>query len=452
MNNNRDIEKIKHENLLKLIIEMAIPSALSMIIIIMYGITDTYFVSQIGVNEVAAVGISFSFMNVIQAFGLLYGHGSGNYISRMQGKKKYDESEKMSITGFYISLTTGLLILLFSILFFDNLVLFLGAKGELIFTTKSYLRILLLSTPFAISSLTLNNQLRLQGKPKVGALAMIVGAVINCIFDPIFIFGFNLGIKGAAYATFLGQIISFIVLVYYAKFKNDIQFNRKNFSIEKYICSELFMGGLPNFSREIFIAISIVVLNNTLSFYGKSYIAAFTIVSKLIQAGTYVMVGFGHGFQPICGINFGAGLNKRVIKAFKITLYISVSFVIVLGIIFICSSEFLISLFTLNREVISIGNNVLKLQSLTLPLVAYITISGMFLQNTHKFKMATIVTMSRQGIIYIPCIYFLNLFYGVYGVYFAQGLSDIITIFITVYFVRKNIHILSNNKEKYNCN
>lgn len=446
MENSKIVDRIIEDNLLKLVLEMAIPSAISMLIIILYGLTDTYFVSKLGINEIASVGISFSFMNLIQAFGLLYGHGSGNYISRMQGKKLKDESEKMSTLGFGIAFFTGMLILIFSFIFINDLINFLGAKNELITTTKSYLSILILSTPFAICSLTLNNQLRLQGKPKIGALALMFGAILNCIFDPIFIFLLNLGIKGAAYATFLGQFVSFIILIYYINYRNDIKIKYKKIEFSRNIFSELFMGGLPNFSREIFIVLSILILNNILSFYGKTYIAAFALVSKLIQSGTYIMVGVGHGFQPICGINYGAGFYKRVVKSFHLTLFVAIGFIIILEVFFILNSSFLIKLFTINREVVYIATEVLKIQSLTLPMIAYITISGMFLQNTHKFKMATILTTARQGTIFIPCIYFLNRFFGVRGVYFSQGLSDLITLIITFYFVRKNIKSISFEK------
>lgn len=440
---NQVVQKVTQGNLLKLILEMAIPSALSMLIVIVYGLTDTYFVSKIDVNAIAAVGISLSFMNVIQAFGLLFGHGSGNYISHMKGKNLQLESEKMAVTGFGIAFMVGLLIFIFCVANMDWLVVFLGAKNELISIAKEYLLILFIATPFAISSLTLNNQLRLQGKPKIGAVALMIGAILNCVLDPIFIFVFQLGVKGAAYATLCGQVVSFVLLLYYMQFKNDIKMKYQNISVNKEILSELFMGGLPNFSREIFIAISFVISNNILAFYGNTYVAAFALVAKLIQAGTYIMVGIGHGFQPICGMNYGAGLYQRVAKAFHITLWVSITFVCILGIFFIYKGQFAIKLFSDDIDVIDIATTALKIQAFTLPAIAYITIAGMFLQNTHQFKMATIITISRQGLIYIPCIYVLNFIWGIDGVYFSQVVADAITLFISVYFVRKNVKALT---------
>lgn len=436
---NQVVHKVTQGNLPKLILEMAIPSALSMLTVIIYGLTDTYFVSQIGINAIAAVGISLSFMNVIQAFGLLFGHGSGNYISRMKGEKKQLESEKMAVTGFVISFLVGLIILIFCVANIDWLVVFLGAKNELVDIAKEYLVILFMATPFAISSLTLNNQLRLQGKPKVGAIALMIGAVLNCVLDPILIFVFDLGVKGAAYATLCGEVASFVLLLYEIQTKNDIKMKYHNICLHKEILSELFMGGLPNFSREIFISISLVVSNNILILYGNSYVAAFALVAKLIQAGTYIMVGIGHGFQPICGMNYGAGLYQRVVKAFHITLLISIVFVCILGMFFIFQGQLAIKLFSDDVNVVDIAATVLKIQSFTLPAIAYITIAGMFLQNTHQFKMATIITVSRQGMVYIPCIYVLHFIWGIKGVYFAQALADMITLVLGIYLVRKNI-------------
>lgn len=443
---NQVMRKVTQGNLLKLILEMAIPSALSMLIVIVYGLTDTYFVSKIGVNAIAAVGISLSFMNVIQAFGLLFGHGSGNYISRMQGKSLQLASEKMAVTGFAMAFLAGLLIFLFCVANMDWLVVFLGAKNELIPIAEEYLYILCIAAPFAISSLTLNNQLRLQGKPKIGAVALMVGAILNCVLDPIFIFVFEWGVKGAGYATLCGQIVSFVFLLYYIQLKNDIKMKHQNISVNKEILSELFMGGLPNFSREIFIAISFAVANHIFAFYGNIYVAAFALVAKLIQAGTYIMVGIGHGFQPICGINYGAGLYERVVKAFHITLLVSIGFVCVLELFFIFQGQFAIELFSDDMGVIDIATTVLKIQAFTLPAIAYITIAGMFLQNTHQFKMATIITVSRQGLVYIPCICILHIVWGIKGVYFSQAITDVITLLFSVYLVRKNVKKLSENR------
>lgn len=437
------MHEVTQGNLLKVILKMAVPSALSMLIVILYGLTDTYFVSKIGVDAIAAVGISLSFMNVIQAFGLLFGHGSGNYISRMKGKNLQTEAEKMAVTGFGMAFLIGLLILFFCICNMDWLVSFLGAKHTLIPVAKEYLYILCIATPFAISSLTLNNQLRLQGKPQVGAVALMVGAILNCVLDPIFIFVCKWGVKGAAYATVCGQVVSFVLLLYQIQCKNDIKMKCKNIACSQEILSELFMGGLPNFSREIFISVSLVVSNHILSVYGNAYVAAFALVAKLIQAGTYIMVGIGHGFQPICGMNYGAGLYQRVVKAFHMTVLVSIGFVCILELFFIWQGDFAIGLFSNDTDVITIASMVLKIQALTLPAIAYITIAGMFLQNTHQFKRATIITISRQGIVYIPCIYLFHMMWGIGGVYVAQAVADVITVCISLYLVQKNIYGLT---------
>lgn len=264
MTNNIENKQGKFEELTKtpipkLILKMAIPSTMAMLIGIAYSLADTYFISKIDTISTASVGLAFSFMNVTQAFGLLYGHGSGNYMSRMESEKNRTESSKMAIDGLVISFLTGTIIMIFGELYLNELALFLGATNSLLSSTKEYLLILLIGTPFMISALTMNNQFRLQGNPSLGAAAIASGAVINCILDPIFIFYFNLGIKGAAYATIIGEIISFIILIVVSGMRENIKFNLKNFSINKRILSELYGGGVPNFTREIFIGISLML-------------------------------------------------------------------------------------------------------------------------------------------------------------------------------------------------
>ncbi|GAA0785725.1 MATE family efflux transporter [Hathewaya limosa] len=441
MNKNKKIskyEKLTETPVSKLVINMAIPSTLAMLIGIAYSLADTYFVSKIDTASTASVGLAFSFMSVIQAFGLLYGHGSGNYISRMEGEKNKKESSKMAIDGLIISFIVGAIILILGEIYIDKLVYFLGANKSLIPLTKEYLSILLIGAPFMISSLTINTQFRLQGNASLGAIGITMGAIINCILDPILIFSFNLKIKGAAYATIIGEIISFFILVFLSSKKENVKFSFKNFHINKNILKELFGGGLPNFTREIFIGVSLSLLNNRLKIYGKEYLAAFTIVNRLMLAGTYLMVGLGHGFQPVCVFNYGAKLYKRVEKALKFTLKSAIIFMIFISAIFIIKSDNLISFFTSDYNVITIGSMVLKIQSLSLPLIGYITISGMFLQNIHRFKEATLVTTLRQGFIYIPLILIIPKLFGLEGILWVQPVSDLIAFIIASILTTKN--------------
>ncbi|WP_040328916.1 MATE family efflux transporter [Clostridium ihumii] len=445
MRGNDKYLKFTKESIPKLIIQMAIPSTLAMFVGIAYSLVDTYFVSKISTDAMAAVGLAFSFISVIQALGLLFGHGSGNYISRMEGAKNRKESSKMAITGLIVSFFIGLVIMILGNAFVIDLVYFLGATKKLEFLTREYLQILLIGTPFMIASLTMNNQFRLQGNAGLGAIAIMLGAVSNCILDPIMIFGLDLGIKGAAYATIIGEIIGFLTLIIASRFKDSVRYNIKDFCVNKVIIRELFSGGIPNFLREIFIAFSLAILNNKLKAYGESYIASFTIVNRLILAGTYIMVGVGHGFQPICIFNYGANLYERVKKSLNFTLRFAVIFMVFIEVIFIVKSHGLIRIFRNDNSIINIGSKILKIQSFTLPLIGYTTISGMFLQGTHKFKEATIITTARQGFIYIPMIFILHYIFGLNGILYAQPVSDLITFIIAIVLVkRRNLELVKN--------
>lgn len=420
-----------------LVMKMAIPSALSMLVMIVYSTTDTYFVSKLGTDATAALGLALSFVNIVQALGLLFGHGSGNYISRMEGKDDRSESSRMASTGVLVAFSAGVLLAVISFLSIDWLTTFLGASKPLHALTKEYLQIVLFGSPFIIASLTINNQLRLQGKAAIGTIGIFAGAILNCILDPICIFVAGLGISGAAYATVIGQILGFILLLILSMRKDCVHYKLKDITFSKNILKELFTGGIPNFSREILIALSLIVLNNILKTYGEAYVASFSIVNKIIIAGTYLMVGVGHGFQPVCGINYGAGKNDRVKDSFKLTVKIALIMMIVISLVFILFSQQFIIIFSRTVSVIEVGSRILRVYALTLPLVGYITIAGMFLQNTHRFRAATLLTTARQGYVFIPVVFLLSVLFGGAGTLLAQPVSDIISFCFALLLIRK---------------
>ncbi len=201
----------------KVVIKMAIPTIISMLVTSLYNIADTYFVGQINTQSTAAVGIVFSLMFFIQAFGFFFGHGSGNYISRELGAQCHDNATRMASTGFFYSFLFGLLIMVGGLLFIRPLSLLLGSTPTILPYTEKYLKIILLGAPFLTSSLVLNNQMRLQGNAKYSMYGIVVGAILNVALDPLFIFVFKLGISGAAIATIIGQITSFLILFFMAR-------------------------------------------------------------------------------------------------------------------------------------------------------------------------------------------------------------------------------------------
>ena len=224
----------------KVVLTMAIPTIISMLVTSLYVIADTYFVGQINTQATAAVGIVYSLMFFVQAFGFFFGHGSGNYISRELGAKRRDNAVRMASNGFFFSFLLGLFVMALGLLFLEPLSVLLGSTPTILPYTEKYLGIVLLSAPFLTSSLTLNNQMRLQGNAAYAMYGIVVGVILNVALDPILIFGFDMGITGAAIATLVGQVVSFFILFYMARKGENIGIYFRNFIPSWLTLKEIF--------------------------------------------------------------------------------------------------------------------------------------------------------------------------------------------------------------------
>lgn len=437
-NNSKKLQDIKYEKLTtkpveRLVVEMAIPAMIGMVISAMYNITDTYFVGLVGNTlYTAAIGIVFPFMSVIQAVGFLYGHGSGNYISEKLGKKDRDSAERMAVQGFYSSFITGLLIMFLGLMFLRPLSYMLGAKTDMIDPVCRYLRIILFSTPAAVSSFTLNNQLRLQGSSKAGMMGLMVGVVANVVLNSIFILGCGMNLEGAGWATLIGQFLGMIALLRITWRNGNVPVNLKEIYFSKKLLFRIWLGGMPNFVRQGITSLAGILLNNLVSVYGENAVASFSIAYKVFAIGYAIVIGLGHGYQPICGFNYSAQKYDRVKKAFIFSVKISTIFLIISAILIYCFSFNLMKIFSSDIEVIMMGKKILAYQSVVMPLLGYYTLISMFLQNTGRFYKATLISAGRQGIFYIPLLIVMNIFFGISGLILTQPMADIISFIFSL--------------------
>ncbi len=437
MNNNENERDIKYHRLTeepveKLICKMSVQTTLAMLVTAIYSMADTFFVGKIDTASTAAVGIVFSAMSLIQALGYLYGHGSGNYMARMLGRKEETAASEMAATGLAVGFLTGILLMILGLVCLRPLTLFLGATAGIVNVTQSYLRIILYGAPFMIGALTLNNQYRLQGNAGLGTIGIMTGAVINCILDPILIFGFHMGLNGAGYATTIGQIIGFLVLLYLSRKKGNIEIHLKNCKVSLRLLKEMYGGGMPNLCRQGIASVAVALLNRAAGIYGEESIAAFTIVNRVAAISGALMIGFGHGFQPVCGFNFGAEKYERVKKALYFVVKVSTIYACLAAVLIEVAAPLLIQIFRNDREVILLGTKILRIQALSFPLLGWITMIGMFLQNTSQFKKATLITSARQGTVFFPLILLLPPLCGMNGIIAVQPIADVITFLVSL--------------------
>ena len=416
----------------RVIITMAIPTIISMLVTGLYNIADTFFVGKIDTQATAAVGVVFSLMFFVQAMGFFFGHGSGNYISRELGARRHENAVKMASTGFFSSFFFGLVILVLGEIFLTPLSLMLGSTATILPYTEDYMQVILLGAPFLTSSLTLNNQMRLQGNANFAMYGIVTGAILNVVLDPFFIFTCGLGVSGAAWATVVGQVVSFVILFFMARRGENIAIRFRNFSpsIQRY--KEIFYGGSPSMMRQGLACVATMSLNFAAGAYGDSAIAAMSIVSRIAMLSFAVVIGLGQGFQPVCGFCYGAGLYGRLKEAYKFTVTIGTFFLIVLAIIGWMISGTLIGVFRDDPEVIAIGIVALRWQLCVFPVNALILASNMLAQTCRKPWRANILAAARQGLFFIPLIFILPSYFGLLGVEMCQAVSDVLSFTLTV--------------------
>lgn len=408
-----------------LIARLAVPTIISMLITSFYNMADTYFVGKIGTSATAAVGVVFPLMSVIQALGFFFGHGSGNSVSRNLGAGKSEEAEKLASCGFYSAIVCGGVILLLGILFLNPLARILGSTDTILPYTKEYLRIILMGAPYMTAAMVLNNLLRFQGSAFYAMIGITSGAVLNIILDPVFIFGLNLGIAGAAWATILSQLIAFILLWIGMKKAGCIPVKLRNMKFLPQMISTIFGGGLPSLCRQGLASLATVALNLAAGPYGDAAIAAMSIVNRITFFAGATVIGFGQGFQPVCGFNYGAGNKKRVMEAFWFCVKTAAVVLTVLAVTGFVFSPQLVSIFRKSdMEVIKIGTVALRMQCVTLPLTGWIILNNMLFQTIGKTIPASILAAARQGIFFLPAVLILPLLFGITGIQAAQAVAD----------------------------
>lgn len=412
----------------KLVCKMALPTVISMLVSSFYNMVDTFYVGHLSTSATAAVGIVFSYMALIQAVSFLFGHGSGNFISRQLGQKNVKAASEMAATGFFSALITGFLLLAAGTAFINPIVRMLGATDTSFAETKIYLQLILLGTPYIMASFVLNNQMRLQGNAFFAMIGISAGAVLNIALDPLFIFVFHLGVAGAALATVLAQLVSFAILLANTGKNGGLVIKWRNFSPCIPYFTEILAGGLPSLCRQGIASVAAMYVNRAAGVYSDSAIAAMSVVSRITMFSGSALLGFGQGFQPVCGFNYGAGLYDRVKKAFWFCAKASIVGMTAIGVIAALFAPQIIALFRADDALLlEIGTRALRWQSIVFPFLGFIILTSMYLQNIRKTVSASILALARQGLFFLPLIWILPNLFGLTGILLAQPLSDFLT-------------------------
>lgn len=416
----------------KVILTMAVPTIISMLVTSLYNMADTFFVGKLSTQATASVGIVFSVMFFIQAFGFFFGHGSGNYISRELGAKRHKNAQKMASTAFFYSMMCGLLFTVIGEIFLKPLSILLGSTPTILPYTEDYMGIILLGAPFLTASLTINNQMRFQGNARFAMWGIVTGTLINVVLNPLFIFGFNMGVRGSALATVIGQIISFCILLRLSYINQNIGIHFKNFSPSWNAIREIFYGGSPSLSRQGLECTATIVLNLSAGAFGDAAIAAMSIVTRIAMFIMSIVIGLGQGFQPLCGFCYGAKLYSRLKKGYWFTVKLGTLFLIMCAVVGLSFSNDIIGLFRNDPEVIKIGSAALGWQLLGYPFNEFTMVSNMCTQTCRKPWRANLLASARRGLFFIPLIIILPKCFGLFGLEITQLISDSLACMLTI--------------------
>lgn len=421
-----------------LVCKLAIPTIIAMVTTALYNIVDAAFVGRLSTEGTAGIGISFAYMTFIQALGFFFGHGSGNYISRALGAKDSGSASVVASVGFFTPLILGLLAAMFCLPNLSGLSRLLGAPEEVVPYANDYLRFIVISTPFMMSALTLNNQLRLQGNALLGMVGIVSGAVLNIALDPLLIFVCDMGVSGASLATAISQFFAWCLLVYGTFKPESVHIKLSNFKPSLKVYYEIWCGGSPSLFRQAFNCAAAVSLNYCAALYAApgqeaSAVAAFAVVTRIMMFAFSVVLGFCQGFQPVCGYNYGAKLYGRVRESWLFAFGCSTVFLLLISIVGFIFAPQIVALFrSEDPALVEIGAAALRWQCLSFPLIGLFTSTNMLFQNIRMTFPATLLSIGRNGMFFLPAILLLPMWLGLQGVEMAQAVADLLTFLLAV--------------------
>lgn len=417
-------DKMIGSPLAKLIYSLAGPAIVANLITVIYNLVDTFYVGHLSTAAAAASGIAMPLMIGVKCVGMMLGIGGANRMSVALGKKDKHLAEALVSTAFYITLVLSSVLALVCIIFRYWVCKILGAPSSVIPLASIYMFPLLISAPLNCLTYIFNPILRFQGMAKESMIGISSGAILNIFLEPVFIFSMHLGMFGAGLATAICQCISFLILAFICHFRSQVKIRLKFFEFKQ--LHPIFSTGMPTFFRNIMRAVGMDVLDVVSAPFGVPAVAAMTIVNRIITFSNSLRGGMGQGYQPVCGFNYGAGRFDRVRKGYAITVWSTAGILTLISILQLIFAPYFILIFQNNPEVIKIGAEALRLQSITLALTSWIVMFNMISQTLNRLVLSTIVGSLRRGVVLIPLLVILPHFLLLFGVEIAQPLADLV--------------------------
>ncbi|MBS7526382.1 MATE family efflux transporter [Fusibacter paucivorans] len=437
MNNEHiKLEMMQSERIPIILLKLGIPTMIGMIISALYSVVDAYFVGGLGSSQMAAVAVVFPIVQIIVGLGMTFGSGAASYISRLLGESNRDQANRTASTALFSSMLVGTVCIVLALCLLDNILVLLGATATILPFAKEYAVIYIAGAILNIVNVTMNNVITAEGRAKLTMTSMLAGGILNVVLDPIFIYRFDFGIRGAAMATVISQAATVCLYLWFILGKRGyLHFSIRLVTLDQKIFKEIFKVGLPILLFQILASLSMGLSNMTASAYGDSAVAAIGAVTRIMTLGTYVVFGFMKGFQPVAGFNYGSKRYDRLNEATKVSLRWTTIFCTIVGIIMIVIPTPIISLFSESDTVfIDIGTKALRANGFIFPFYGLQMVYMALFLAIGKGKEGGLLSVSRQGIFFVPIILVCSRLFGLDGIIWAQPLADIFTVLFTAYF------------------
>ena len=418
-----------------LIVQLGLPTMVSMFVTSIYNMADSYFVGQINTSASGATGVVLGLMAILQAVGFMFGHGSGSIISRKLGQKDVDSATTIAATGFYSALGAGFFFLISGGLLVTPLMKLLGSTDTILPYARTYAICILAAAPALVSSCVMNNILRYEGRAFFAMIGLTSGGILNIFLDMLFMQKMGMGILGAGLATAISQYISWaLLLTMFILKKTQTSLAPKYAKFKASILGDIITTGLPSLARQGLASISTMILNNAAGVYGDAAIAAMSIVNRVSMFIFSAVLGIGQGFQPIAGFNYGAKKYSRVRQGFFFTLIFGTILLGIASMVVYINAGSCIQFFRDDPDVITIGIPALHAQCLALFFVPFQVCNNMMFQSIgYKFN-ATFLSSLRNGLCFIPVILLFSFLWGLTGIQIAQAVADVMTSLICIPF------------------
>ena len=441
-NKDKRIFILSEEKPAKAVVRMGVPLIAGMFIMVLYNLVDTYFIGRMHDDYcLAAVNLAYPVMMVMVAVSNMIGAGASSLIARSLGSGDKAKAEHTLTSGMLLTVIDSAVVTLVGLIFLTQIVSGLGAKANTIVYTREYTAVLFIGSIFTMGSYTLGQLLRSEGSVKFSICGMIAGTIVNIVLDPIFIFDFGMGIRGAAIATVLGNAVSAgISLIFYISGKSLLRPSMRYIRPTAEILGEIFWVGVPATLETLLTSAAYIVNNKLAVSYGELTVAAMGVAQKIMSLGNYIYQGFASGTQPIMGYSYGAKDHKRMLSVLRAGLLVTGGTELVVMAVYGIFAPQLIGIFTESQEVISIGSRVLRTLMLILPFVGAVSMSRMSFQAMGKPLYAFVITLVRQLFLYVPLLLLLNNFFGFRGMLFAQPVTELTMMVVSVTMLRSLIN------------